>query len=682
MSDYVLSISKNTRNVLQVLINEENPVSPNKIAIYTKSSKRAVYYGLDDVKYLLKNMDAGDLESSEGGYYLLPEQRELLQKYLNDNNLITNKDDRISYIICSTISSDNIIRLESLAQKFEISKNATLYDLAEAKKILDKCQLELMNSKKKGYYVEGDTFRKRSVFLYYLSQLLKNNNYAILDIFKRETIDLYISKLKQVIKELEIEIDENDIIALSYLLLVVRESPTAYQFNVVDLNFIKASRELEVIDQYFTELLNHERIYLMIYLLSYSNNRGFLKKNTDGDFYLLDLAADMVGNFETLSCLIFENREKLINSIYLHLKLSYNNYCNSIPSINPLLNEIKSNYTDLYKITELCCMKLKDKFPYQLLESEIAYLTMHFGAFVQNTKKDVTYANVLITCLNVTTSSRLLKTEIENQFDNIVVIDTIKPNEINSYSEKIKIDFVISTVSFNCKYPLILVHPILTAEDKANIASLMMILNIEYKTDSRQFKALLDIVKRNVDEKVFTKIKNEMSNYLNSGGSFLNIPVSSQVTLLDMVRQYGIQIFEEEEKRWEDAIRKAAEVLLKSGCINEHYIDVMISLAHQYGPYFVISPQVAIAHAQPKDGASKLGVSLNIYKKGLDIMGKEKVQFLFVLATPNQSMHLHILQNIACLSQQTDVINQIIEAECKEDILSILQKMINDEGNS
>lgn len=681
MSKYVPILLKSTRKILQVLVNEENPVSADKIARYTKSSKRMVYYDLENVKYLLKNFGAGDLENKGGAYCLLPEQREIVRKFLNEKNSIIDKVDRIGYIICSTICSDNIVRLEFLVQKFEISKNATLYDLAEAKKVLGKYQLKLMNSKKNGYYVEGDAFRKRSVFLYYLSLLLKNNSYASLDIFKLETIDLYIRKLKQVINELEIQIDENDIIALSYLLLVMRKFPTNYQFNVVDLKFIMSSKELKIIDQYFPELFNHDRIYLMIYLLSYSNNRGFLQKGTDKDLYLLDFAAEIVETFEMLSCLNFEKREELINSIYLHLKLSYHYYCYSMPSINPLQDEIKENYADLFKITELCCMKLKDKFPYLLFESEIAYLTMHFGAFMQNAKKNIRYANVLLTCLNVTTSSRLLKTEIENQFDNVNVIDTIKTNEVNSYSEETKIDFVISTVNFTCKYPMILVHPILTVEDKANIASLMMLLNIEYKTDSRQFKALLDIVKRNVDEEVYVRIKNEMNNYLNSGGSFLNIPENHQVTLLDMMEQYGVQIYKEEENCWEDAIHKTAEILLANGCINENYIDVMISLAHQYGPYFVISPRIAIAHAQPKDGVFKIGLSLSIFKNGLDIMGKEKVQFLFVLATPDQSEHMHILQNIACLNEQTEVMDQMIEAGCEEDILYILNKMVKDEGN-
>lgn len=63
MSKYVPILLKSTRKILQVLVNEENPVSADKIARYTKSSKRMVYYDLGNVKYLLKNFGAGDLEN-------------------------------------------------------------------------------------------------------------------------------------------------------------------------------------------------------------------------------------------------------------------------------------------------------------------------------------------------------------------------------------------------------------------------------------------------------------------------------------------------------------------------------------------------------------------------------------------------------------------------------------------
>jgi mannitol operon transcriptional antiterminator len=680
MSVFIPSLSKGTRNILQVLVSEEMPMSVDRIVKITKSSRRMVYYDLENVRYLLKTLSAGELKGDGGAYYLLPDQLKVVKKLLNEKNTINNKDDRMAYIICSTISSDNITRLESLAQKFEISKNATLYDLAETKKILYGYQLNLRNSKKKGYYVEGDIFRKRSVFLYYLSQLLKNNNYASLDFFNLETIELYINHLKKVIAELHIEVNENDIVALAYLLLVVRELPDTFLFNVVNLNFIMASKELKIIDQYFTELFTHERIYLMIYLLNYTNNRDFLLKDDEKDFHLLDLSIEVVETFELVSCLKFEQREELVNSIHMHLKLSYYNYLLSLPTINSLQNEIKENYADLYKMTELCCMKLKNKFPYPLFESEITYLTMHFGALMQKVKKNKTYANVLLSCLNGTTSSRLLRTEVENRFENIVVIDTVKPNEVNSYEGEREIDFVISTINFPCKYPIILVNPILTAEDKANIASLMMLLNIEFKTDSRQLKILLDIVKRNVDEEIFAKIKKELNKYLNSGGSFLNTPVPPQVTLVNMIDLYGVQIHQNIEKNWEHAIRRTAEVLVVADCISENYIDVIISLAHQYGPYFVISPQIAIAHAQPKDGVSKLGLSLSIYKNGLDIMGKEDVQFLFVLASPNQSDHLHILQNIAFLAEQPKLMNQLLEAKSEEEIVWNLKRIFEDVG--
>jgi mannitol/fructose-specific phosphotransferase system IIA component (Ntr-type) len=50
------------------------------------------------------------------------------------------------------------------------------------------------------------------------------------------------------------------------------------------------------------------------------------------------------------------------------------------------------------------------------------------------------------------------------------------------------------------------------------------------------------------------------------------------------------------------------------------------------------------------------------------------VKFLFVLASPNQSDHLHILQNIAFVAEKPDVIDQLVEAKDEKEILLMLNK--------
>lgn len=674
MLDDNLNISKSTWRVLEILSLENSSLSVVKMANLLKASKRMIYYDLKNIEYLFKCLEIGDLLKDHNGYYMNEEQKKVINELIKNKTTICDREDRISYIICNMICPREVIRLEALIQKFNVSRNAILRDLTQVKKILDQYQLYLKNTKKHGYYIVGDTFRKRSVFLYYLKRLLKNMNYTNLDFFDGEVIDEYAKKLKHVFHELEMVVEENDIIALSFLLLSMNSSPMIYHFNVMDMNYICQSKELKLVDEYFVELTNHERIYLTIHLLGSGSNRDFLKNNTEANLNLLDLSSELVEMFEHDSCLRFEKKEELINSIYLHLKLSYYNFSYSIPSMNPLLDDIKENYTDLFKITELCCMKLKDKFPYPFFESEITYLTMHFGSYLRSDKRDAGAANVLIVCLNGTTSSMLLKNEIENHFSNINVVSLIAPGVNKEVTYDGNIDFVITTMKIVCKYPLILVHPVLTTEDKANIVSFMAMLNINYHSDRLHFKALLDIVHHNVDYRTYQRIQTEMESYLNNGGSFLNSNDSPQVGLVSMLKQYGIKFRDEIGVHWQDAISQAAIPLLMYHCIVEEYVDKMIELIKTYGPYIIISKNIAIAHAQPKDGVKHLALSLSIYRNGLDI-GRSNVKLLFVLATPNQSDHLHLLQNIAYLNEHEEVLKKLIQAADEEEALKLLRHL-------
>ena len=54
-----------------------------------------------------------------------------------------------------------------------------------------------------------------------------------------------------------------------------------------------------------------------------------------------------------------------------------------------------------------------------------------------------------------------------------------------------------------------------------------------------------------------------------------------------------------EAKDWKEAIRIASVPLVKCGSIEEPYVENMISSVETLGPYIVIMPQFALAHAAP-----------------------------------------------------------------------------------
>ncbi len=61
---------------------------------------------------------------------------------------------------------------------------------------------------------------------------------------------------------------------------------------------------------------------------------------------------------------------------------------------------------------------------------------------------------------------------------------------------------------------------------------------------------------------------------------------------------------------WEAAVRTAGVLLVDAGYVSPNYIEAMINAVHEMGPYMVLAPGLALAHARPEDGVLKMGISL------------------------------------------------------------------------
>ncbi len=670
MSEVTVLLTQNEKKLLQLLIDRTWPMSVSEMAHLAGVSKRTIYYSLNNLRYLFRQLQIGELGQETDGYLLNGAQRETLKAYLSEKIVQLDKKERISYIICGAICTDWQLRFRTLENKFNLSRNAVFADLADAKRELSDYHLELKNSKKEGYYVEGDLLLMRTVFQRHISRLLESPVREQLDFFDPENILFYKQRLLQINDRLQLGLNDTVQLELVYLLLLIRKKPGCTSMQMMDTEFIEKTQEWKIVGEVFPELKEYEKNYLAICLMNFSNGSNFVGK-WDEDLELWECTKRLIDLFELMACVSFEKKEELTHSIYMHMKLSCYNYRNMVPHINPLFHEIVENYPDLYNMTKSCCERMTQDFPYPVDDNEIAYLTMHFGVGMHNASKNAMTAHVLITCPNITTSALLLRTEVEKQFDNIVVEDVVRTSEINYYPFDRRIDFVISTVSFECRYPVVRVRPILTDEDKANIATLMMLLDINSNSDSMQLKVLLNIVRRNVDDETYVRIRKDLNHYLNTEGRLVNVPTARQIGLCDILRENGIQYVEEASEDWEKAIRRASGPLLGKCCIEECYVEKMLEMGRLHGPYFVVSDDVAIAHARPQDGVQSIGLCLNIYRKGLIIMQK-KIHFLFVLATPDQQEHLHILENIMRLCNDSLARKRLLEASDEEEAMEIL----------
>ena len=60
---------------------------------------------------------------------------------------------------------------------------------------------------------------------------------------------------------------------------------------------------------------------------------------------------------------------------------------------------------------------------------------------------------------------------------------------------------------------------------------------------------------------------------------------------------------------WRAAVRMAGERLVASGATTDAYTDEMLAAIDEHGPYIVIAPGFALAHARPSPAVLRTGLS-------------------------------------------------------------------------
>ncbi|WP_165358739.1 PTS sugar transporter subunit IIA [Haloactinopolyspora alba] len=63
-----------------------------------------------------------------------------------------------------------------------------------------------------------------------------------------------------------------------------------------------------------------------------------------------------------------------------------------------------------------------------------------------------------------------------------------------------------------------------------------------------------------------------------------------------------------EARDWRAAVRAAAGLLVDAGAASAEYPDACVATVEEHGPYIVLTPGLALAHARPEGGAHASGV--------------------------------------------------------------------------
>lgn len=615
----VYNLDVRCHEMLKYLLYQDGYTSVTQLAEEMKISKRSVYYDIRKINEWLEALELSQLVvERKKGIRIDEEQKAMIRAGLkmipSELAYAFTPTERVKIIICSILQRNRNLFLDDFMELCQVSRNTTISDVKEAGRIISKYQLQLIYENGKGYHIKGDLVRKRSIYFSYFSSISNLYKKEILPLDAPDKVDHFLDRLKDIENALDVQYVQGTLYTIAVFFSTIDNRSDVVEFSDKEKKEIMDTKEYEMVSMRFPELNESEQLYLALHLLGsrmQSIPVDFMEEHSGQESQRLSKI--LVNAFSRIAGVGFSKEKELTKALAAHLKISMYRYRYGIQLANPMLENIKSEYGDLFELTARACRYLEKEIGVPIPESEIAYITLHFGAFISAGQEKEQKLKILIICPNGVSTANMIWGEIQTLVPDADVVDVCSLKE---YNETHDYNVVISTIVIENENDLILVHPILTDNDRMKV--LQRCMKYKHKNDMN-ISNITEIASKYMTDDNLQKFKEELIELFskNSLKEYVEQKRKPQKGIYEMLEDPYIRIVREEMK-WQDAIRISGETLLEDQSIRQSYIDSIIHKTDQYGPYMFITKQVFLAHSEIEDGVESMGFSMTIFKKPVE----------------------------------------------------------------
>jgi len=127
---------------------------------------------------------------------------------------------------------------------------------------------------------------------------------------------------------------------------------------------------------------------------------------------------------------------------------------------------------------------------------------------------------------------------------------------------------------------------------------------------------------------------------------------------------------------WQEAVREAGKLLVKAEKVEPRYVEGMIRMVEEIGPYIVIAPGVALPHARPEDGVREPCMSLVTLDPPVPFGNEnnDPVELVVAFGTTNSKGHIEALAELARVLEDADTLDKLKKAVSSQDVLAVLKR--------
>lgn len=681
-------------NLIRQVIVSEFPISIEYLKQSYSVSSRTLRNDVREINDFLDIHDLPNLYTIRGkGLYhsFSEEQIELLTEMLLEEvkEEYFNRDERILDILLSIAFSSKPVFVYQKESEFRISKSTIDEDMRILRQKLQDYKIDIVSIPKQGLKLIGEESAIRTMLYSVIVPEVAKIDVKSLDRYSK-VIDRYLpNKMLKKLNDVFDDIVEHKGDRLHKLhfnlftsiwvlrtkcnyLISQSDIPVGEKIDNNDLNMyiFKVCEECDLVP------VATELNYVYKILQSFNVKKDISPINW---LQLQILTFDLIRFVEKESGVPFTIKESSLQKmLYNHIISMVSRVQNDVQLTNPLKDKIKESYGLIYKAVLKFSSIIEEELGKKILEDEIAFLTIHFSTSLSEINQGNTYwYRAVVVCNHGIATGKMLSENLKEYF-NIEVVAILSSSDV-SLIKKLDVDLVFSTVDIQyTEKPLLVVDSIIQEETKLQIKQFLSANSearriLSSREDFTQFfREILELTKTigEVSEKSYAEFENLFDKY--------DLSINKrevQPMIQDLLSDKNILITEEEFD-WRDSIRYVAQPLKEQNVVTESYIDAMIKSVEEYGPYIVIGPNLALAHARPDDGAQKLGLSLAIFEKPV-IYGQEEgqdVKVVFCLSAVDSFSHLEVMKNLVNLIREKEKIEQLADARDIETVKEILFK--------
>lgn len=547
-----MELTPRIKQILQMILEEEQPILEQQIADRIGVSKRTVQREFEYMESGLKEYHLSLKKKKNAGVWLEGDAMSLtaLREALGEvkGAKTADKEIRRKYLICELLRERIPKKLYYFSELLGVSEATISNDLEYVAEWFGANHLEVIRKPGFGVTLAGTEKDYRAALQQFINEnvddasirmlLYKNGSTfveAVSDFDSKNIYELLNSEILGKVSRTLQEMDEPRLRQMadnSYIGLILHitiaidrifkgeiiesKEDAVYAYKM-DEDYALAQEIISRLEEHFDlNIPTEEMAYILLHIkgskMSYSDRAD--ESHLMGTEGMLDMVDQMIDAFDASQAYELKCDEEFIQGLLMHLEPTLIRLKNDMNIYNPLLEEIKEEYSSVFQRCEYAAKVITEMTGKVVPESEIGYLAMHFGAALvrASDRKEVQRTvEIGVICASGFGVARLMMTKLKNSLKQDVILHTYGRDEITPYITS-KTDFFVSSLILEEPgMDSVKVSPLITATDLALIrAKVEEYSHMPPKQQENDFTRQLDEINATAAE-----IKNLIRRYKN-----------------------------------------------------------------------------------------------------------------------------------------------------------------------